>query len=370
MIIGLGRLDRASDPGLAHILLAAPVGKCFSGNVISRIRPVFRTPVPNSKSMKSIFAHAMLAALVASASAYGQTEAKTKPVGYETITLNANQFNVIGLRLQGASVAGGALDTIGTTSVTDNEGNFASTLSASKTYILEITSGTLSGLTVEATWTSGNVLNTPDNLSQAGITAGTTYNLRPALTLEEIFGTTNSVLTKGLTSVSADVVWIPNGVGGYNQYYLSNASTWKNANGNALAPNIPIVYTDGVFVQKRGSGAVLTLSGEVKTGGSTVPLVNGFNLVSTVYPAGATLQNLGLEDDVQKGLTSVNADIIWVPDGTGNYKQYFLNNSNVWKYADNTVAPADVALTSGILIQRKGASKVFTFTSPSAYGSL
>ena len=363
--------ESCAGPRLADILLAAPVGKCFSGNVISRIRPAFRTPVPNSKSMKSIFAHAMLAALVASASAYGQTEAKTKPVGYETITLNANQFNVIGLRLQGASVAAGALDTIGTTSVTDNEGSFASTLSASKTYILEITSGSLSGLTVEATWTSGNVLNTPDNLSQAGITAGTTYNLRPAMTLEEIFGTTSSVLTKGFASGSSDIVWIPNGAGNYSRYYLHASNVWRNVDTNTASPNIPITYTDALLIEKRSSGAVLSLNGEVKVAGSTFPVISGMNAVSTIYPVGVTLQNFGLEDDVQAGFASGSADIVWVPNGSGGYYRYYRHASNVWRNVDTNVAVAgDVALTPGVWIERRGSARSFTVTPPASYSSL
>jgi len=320
--------------------------------------------------MKSL-SQALLVTLVATATSFGQTEAKTKPVGYESITLNANQFNVIGLRLQGATVASGALETIGTSSVTDNEGSFASILSASKTYVLEITSGTLSGLTVEATWTSGNVLNTPDNLSSAGVTAGVSYNLRPALTLEEIFGTTSSVLTKGFTSASADIVWIPNGSGGYVRYYLHSTNAWRNVSTNVAAPNTPIVYTDGILIEKRSSAATLTLSGEVKTGGSTFPVITGMNVVSTIYPAGVSLQNFGLEDDVQAGFTSASADIIWVPNGSGGYNRYYRHSSGNWRSVDtNTNLVSDVSLTSGVLIERRGTARSFTVTPPSSYSNL
>ena len=320
--------------------------------------------------MKSL-SQALLVTLVATATSFGQTEAKTKPVGYESITLNANQFNVIGLRLQGATVASGTLETIGTSSVTDNEGSFATILSASKTYILEITSGTLSGLTVEATWTSGNVLNTPDNLSSAGVTSGTSYSLRPALTLEEIFGTTSSILTKGFNAASADIVWIPNGSGGYTRYFLHSTSAWRNAASNTAAPNIPVVYTDGLLIEKRASASALTISGEVKTGSSSFPVITGMNIVSTLYPAGVVLQNLGLEDDVQTGFNAAGADVIWVPDGAGGYARYFRHSSGVWRNAaTNTNLSGDVTLPSGVLIERKGAAKTFTITPPSQYSTL
>lgn len=320
--------------------------------------------------MKSL-SQALLVTLVAAATSFGQTEAKTKPVGYESVTLNANQFNVVGLRLQGATVASGALETIGTSSVTDNEGSFATILSASKTYVLEITSGTLSGLTVEATWTSGNVLNTPDNLSSAGVVAGVSYNLRPALTLEEIFGTTSSVLTKGFTSASADIIWIPNGSGNYTRYYLHSTSAWRNVSTNTASPNTPIVYTDGILIEKRSSAATLTLSGEVKTGGSSFPVITGMNVVSTIYPAGVSLQNFGLEDDVQAAFTSASADIIWVPNGSGGYGRYYRHSSGNWRNVDtNTNLVSDVTLASGVLIERRGAARSFTVTPPSSYSNL
>jgi hypothetical protein len=319
--------------------------------------------------MKSFLSQALLVTFLATATSFGQTEAKTKPVGYESITLNANQFNVVGLRLQGSTVASGALETIGTSSVTDNEGSFASILSASKTYVLEITSGTLSGLTVEATWTSGNVLNTPDNLSAAGVTAGTSYNLRPALTLEEVFGTASStVLTKGLNVNVADVVWVPNGTGGYSRYFVHTTLGWRTA-ANAAATAIPVVYTDGVMVEKRSAETVLTVSGEVKTAASTTPVINGFNVLSTIYPAGVTLQNIGLDNDVQKGLNVGVADVIWLPK-VGGYDRYFLHSTLGWRTAANVAAPADLALPSGVLIERKGASAVFSLTPPPSYTGL
>jgi hypothetical protein len=321
--------------------------------------------------MKSLLSQVLLVALAATATSFGQTEAKTKPVGYESITLNANQFNVVGLRLQGATVASGTLETIGTSSVTDNEGSFASILNAAKTYILEITSGTLSGLTVEATWTSGNVLNTPDNLQQAGIATGTSYNLRPALTLEEIFGTTNSVLTRGFNSASADIIWIPNGVGGYSRYFLHSTNVWRDAASNTNTPNVAVVYTDGLLIEKKGSPATLTLSGEVKINGSTVPVVTGFNVISTIYPAGVELQNFGLEDDLQAGFNSASADIVWVPNGSGGYDRYFRHSTGVWRNAETNVnLPGPVSLGSAILLERKGGATSLDVTPPSTYSNL
>lgn len=317
--------------------------------------------------------HALSSLLVATAlvapAAFAQTTATTKPVGYETIQLAANKFNIVGLRLQSSAVVSGAFEAIGTSTVTDNDVNFQTTLTSGKTYILEITSGTLSGLTVEATAGTGNNLNTVDNLSAAGITVGTTYVLRPALTLEEIFGTTNSVLKKGTSAPGADIVWVPNGAGSYKRYFQGLNGAWRDADAGA-SPNVPVFYTDAVFVEKRETAASLTVSGEVKTSGTTAPVITGFNLLSTVYPAGVTLQNFGLEDDVKRGTSNVGADVVWVPNGSGGYTLYWMNMAGQWREYAGAAVTAPVDLPPGVLLERRGAAAMFDFTPPSNYSGL
>jgi len=203
------------------------------------------------------------------------------------------------------------------------------------------------------------------------VVAGVSYNLRPALTLEEIFGTTSSVLTKGFASGSSDIVWVPNGNGGYSRYYLHASNVWRNVDTSLASPNVPITYTDALLIEKRGSGATLTLSGEVKVAGSTFPVVTGMNVVSTIYPAGVTLQNFGLEDDVQLGFGSGSADIIWIPNGSGGYERYYRHASNVWRnVSTNTDVTSNVTLSPGILIERRGAARTFTVTPPTSYSTL
>jgi hypothetical protein len=125
------------------------------------------------------------------------------------------------------------------------------------------------------------------------------------------------------------------------------------------------------MIEKRGSAATLVLSGEVKTGGSTAVIINGFNVVSSMYPAGATLQNFGLDDDVKKGFNASGSDIVWIPDGAGNYARYFLRSTDsTWRLSDGTAAPASVPLAPGIMIERKDVAKTFTFTPPTSYSGL
>lgn len=303
----------------------------------------------------------------------GQTEVTSKPSGCELITLTAKKTNLIGLRFQRPSVAAGTLDAVGTSSVTDNDASFSLLLETSKLYILELTSGTLAGLTVEATWSSGHVLSIPDDLASSGVTTGTTYNLRPAATLEEIFGTEDSILTKSNSKSKADIVWLPDGDGSYTKYYLDADSQWRRLTKPAgIVSNVPVIYTDGLYVQKRSAAAVLPVAGEVKTTTSITPVIKGVNLLSSIYPSGATLQNSGLTNYLKIGAKAAKADLVWIPNGTGGYIKYFLNSSSTWQRITSPagVVLTDIELTPGVVIQRRGAAANFTLTPPDSYDDL
>ena len=316
--------------------------------------------------MKKFIPCSLLLAGLITGVAFSQTTAYTAPVGYSTTTL-VNGFNVLGLTLQPSAVNSGSLSSVGASSVTVSNADFTTALTAGATYILEITSGAKNGAIQEVTSWTATTLNTPDNLLTAGVEATASFKLRKAPTLEDVFGTTTSVLNKGGSS-SADIVWIPTGPGTYNRYFLNALSAWRNAAGGP-ALNTPIIYTDGILVERKTTNVDLVTSGEVKTSVTGSVISKGFNLIGTVYPAGVTLQNLGLSN-LKKG-TSSSADLVWVPKGPGVYDRYFLNTSNAWRNAAGGPATADLPLASGILIEKKDAGNTtLTLTAPTAYSSL
>lgn len=326
--------------------------------------------------MKNIFTALAMSATAALA-AHAQS-ATTTPVGYEGIRLLPNQLNVIGLRLHAPSMSKGWLSkvNVNTPDPADDTVEFIpqrdyKNPSSGVTYVLEITSGAATNLTLEAQPHADGVLTVP-GIATAGLTGTESYNLRPALTLEGIFGTTHSVLTKGANAAEADVVWVPNGTGGHDRYFLHGAdSTWRAVSDGSLATNVPVFYTDGILVEKRGTPAFLQSTGEITPKKSSAYIREGLNFVSTIYPVGATLQNFGLDDDVKQGANSSEADLVWIPDGKGGYKRYFLNNEDhAWHEATGSVASADLTLTPGILIERKAPAKLFTFTPPTSYSGL
>jgi hypothetical protein len=319
--------------------------------------------------------------LIAVAAACGLASAQTAyttPVGYETTTL-VQGFNNVGLRLHAPTKAAGTLDVIGSGSVQDTTAgvNFLTSLGPIGTlHILEITSGPAAGLITEInTWTA-DTITTVDNLATAGVVATNTYTIRKAPTLEEIFGNipASSVLTANANSNLADIVYVPtNTPGVYTQYFLSTLSggTFRTVAPNAAAPNVPVVYIDGLFVNRKAAGTKnLVVSGEVITSGRSGSLVNGFNYLGTIYPVGSTLQNIGLEDDIAVNANSNSADIVWVPTGVpGVYTQYFRStlSGGQWRtVAPNATAPT-VNLPGAIFIQRRGSTTPFDVVPPSTW---
>lgn len=317
--------------------------------------------------MKTLIPLTALAALVASSSLPAQTPAFSKPSGYVTETLQPG-FNLIGLTLHSSPLASGTLTEITPTAITVSS---AISPTPGDFYILEINDGATAGglQEVPASAITGNVINLTQDLGAMGVNIGDAFSLRKAPTLEEIFGTTNSVLKKAATPGVADLVWLPNGNGGYNRYFLNTLNAWRNAAGGA-APNVPVVYADGFFVQRKDSTVDLIITGQVKTTPTKISITPGFNLVGTSYPVGATLQNSGLDGVVKKAATPGVADLIWVPNGNGGYDRYFLNTLNAWRNAAGGAAPDNVPLKSAIFLQRKDAAANINLTPPSSYSSL
>jgi len=313
---------------------------------------------------------AILASLAACGLGMAQT-AYTTPVGYNTQGLLVG-FNVAGLTLHNPSVAVGDIESVSGTSLTDS--GLAITPMAGRLYIIEIISSATPALVgviseVPAANISGSTIITTDNLGILGLAAGDKYKLRLVPTLENIFTTTSlasgGVLGAGLNSTAADVVWVPTNTGSYTQYFLHSSGQFRLANTTTPTPNIPVVYSDAVLVQKKGvASASLTVSGEVKTVGTNSFAVTGFNPLSVVAPVGLNLWNVGLEDDLGQGLNPTAADLVWVQQTNLSYKQYFRHSSGNWRdvaapLVNLTQPQAEaVDLRTGVLIQRKGAAAI------------
>lgn len=292
-------------------------------------------------------------------------QVSTIPVGYVTHELRQG-LNLLGLTMHPASLVSGQIDSVNGSALLDSA--ITLTPQAGRTYILEITSGSLKGTLQEvpaASITSGRI-----NTELVGLVANQGYRLRLAPTLEEIFTTkglaNGGVLQSAPTSAGADLVWVSQGNGSYQKYYLRSVSNQFCRAGTVIAaPNVPLIYADGFIIEKKASTpAKLTITGEVKTQLTNSVLSPGLNTLGAVSPVGLNLANAGLDDDLTPGTSAAAADLVWVQVQQGRslaYRKYFRHTSGFWRSAAapdvdlSGTEAARVALSSGFLIEKRGA---------------
>jgi hypothetical protein len=144
---------------------------------------------------------------------------------------------------------------------------------------------------------------------------------------------------------------------------LSNGSSgWVDAATLEAVGDLPLVYPDGLILQRKAPTAVRIPSvGEVKTGPTRSVVKPGLNLVATPYPSCSDLQSLGLENDLQKNDNPVLADKVWLADAfSGAFNTYFLTSDGTWSSAGNGEPVAEkIPVGSAILIERVGPDALF-----------
>lgn len=325
--------------------------------------------------MKKITTLAVASMLAGAASLHAQ--AFTTPSGYVTHTLRAGQFNLIGLTVHEPISVSGAFEAVSGETLTDNDVDFNSVLTNGTTYILEITSGALSGTIQEIVWDAASATSdivTNDDLGSDGLASADTYQIRAAATLASLFGADNSAnLPSSASAASSAVVWVQdvNADNGFSRYYYNSggfgvAAEWKlldSVETSVIAEDVAIAYSDAIFVQAPpGNDQDVVFVGAVKTVPTTYALTNTFNYLSTSYPLGSTVRNSGLLDTLQSGASIVAADIIWIPQDDGSYNRYYFNSGGFGAAAElrqiigstEVSAPDNIELTSGIIIQKNG----------------
>jgi hypothetical protein len=232
-----------------------------------------------------------------------------------------------------------------------------------------------------SSWTA-DTLNTPEDISAQIVGGTTTYGLRKAATVADVFGATNSA---GLTPspdgdlTNADKVLILNAGGSFDTvFYFNDGAGTEGWFDDAFGPaaNAVIAYPDAFFVQRAaGSPIDVVISGEVKLVDTSSMLVSGYNYVGVVAPAGLTLGAAGIEAFITPSADGdlTNADTVLLPLPDGSYKTtfYFNDGAGTTGWYDDAFGPAGAdVMPSAVLIQNKGAAKPLTVSVPAAYATL
>jgi uncharacterized protein (TIGR02597 family) len=338
------------------------------------------TIVQPAISMKKL---ALLTAIAATAvvSSFGQVT--TKPVGFVTLNLQTGN-NFVGFSLQPSAAFSGAF----TVSATDRKHIFLTNATvtddqfngAAGSYVIEVTTaGANEGLNsvITDTIATGAEVVLNDALP-AGVADGSTLTIWKLRTIADAFGATNSAgLTAG-TASTADLILIPNGAS-YDQYFYSSGGIigtgWRKVSGGSTdRSSVSFYYSDGFIINAKSAKAV-TVTGEVKTGKTSVVLETGNNFLANLCPVnaggtspsveGRTLGNSGLYTGSSTtgllGATSATlADLVMIWNGS-SYDQYYYSTGGIvgtgWrKVSGGTTDRASIALPDGaFVVLRRGA---------------
>jgi hypothetical protein len=306
------------------------------------------------KSIKSLLALALLAP----GALFAQTTAKTTPVGYVTEVLTAGQDNFMGLTMHSPTIAAGVLTAEAVDKVTTSGVNFTTLLAANATYILELPDGTIQEVT---SWTATELL-TPQDVTAVVVPNTTTYKLRKAKSIKDVFGVTNTAGLKPSVdggTTDADLILVPNGLGGFDTYFYYNDGVdqlWANTDLEDKG-DTALIYTDGMIVRRRAGSVInLVVDGEVKKDPTKLVVIPGDNIVGSVYPVGVTLANTTFSTQVipsTDGSTG-NADNILLPDGAGFLTFIYYNDGVDALWANTDLENKDLQpLTSGYIFRSR-----------------
>jgi hypothetical protein len=338
--------------------------------------------------MKTLIPFTALAVLAAGGLSQAQTTttAYSKPSGYVTEVFKAGQFNLFGVTLNNSPSAVGVITAISSSSVSDSTKDFSSLLTPGNTYVLEITSANspAQGAIAEVvTWSGNSITTSPTDFTLVGAAVGNSYVIRKAPTIADIFGATNQVGLLAGNVNTADILWVSDGAGVLSRYYYATASFpitagWRKiGGGNTDSSAVPIVYADGMILQRRASTDLsLVVTGELKTTRTMYPITTGaFNYLGSSFPVGSTLASSQLAAQVTPGNPNT-ADIVWVPDGSGGYNRYYYATASFpitagWRSVGggNTDTSSNL-ISSGIIIQRRGPTANLTISPPASYSNL
>jgi uncharacterized protein (TIGR02597 family) len=276
----------------------------------------------------------------------------------------------------------GNAETTGVKTLTDNEATWTEGQFNSGYYV-EIVSNpggnaSVVGTTydVEATYsatpTGANPAKTlvlVQNLAN-GVSPGAVFKVRKHWTIASVFGVNNSSGLAGGTADTADQILVLNQqTKAYDTYYYQTSAAGTGWRSTASATNDAsgtVLYSDeGIIINRKQQSPVsIVLTGAVKMGQTSVPVLTGTNVIGNVYAANMTLATSGLyTGDAATGLKGgggSSADRVLVWNGTG-YDVFFYQTAEVgspgWRSGGDRVNDAGntpIPLGSSFIIKRDG----------------
>jgi uncharacterized protein (TIGR02597 family) len=365
----------------------------------------------NSASRPLSFATALaLSAAALCLPAAAQNTATTDPVGFITLNISgatatggaAFSFRSLGLT-RPVEYQGNA-EQVAAATLTDNEATWtanqfspAGATVATATHYLEIVRPPNSQTAVPGEGSTYDIVGTDagtktitlgQNLAP-GVASGALFKIRKHWTIGAVFGQNNEAGLTGGTPDNADRLLVYNSsTNGYDTYFyqLGGSGTgWRSTADLNTDVSGKVLYPDEGIVLKRSaaSNVAVVLTGAVKTGATSIPVLPGTNVVANVFGAPMTLASSNLyTGNSATGLNPGNlstADQVLIYNGTGYDIYYFatpspLDPAGGWRNAAVPGQPTDPATVSipvgtSVIVKRQG-STGFDWKAPQHPASL
>ncbi len=284
--------------------------------------------------MKATFLICCALAIVGMAVANAQVT--TTPVGYVTITVNANSDTKVGVSMQQASVYSAGVTSVATGTITVP--GTVPDVTTNPHYVLVTTpSGSLEGNWYEVTGYTSTTITVAENLQTAGLTSSDTINVIPFWTLDTLFPSGGGIPASSNVSSPVGQLLLNNvNASGIN---LSSAASYIYHSGEQGPAgwydlgNIPGGIQGGKVISpesyitirnQTGSAANVVMSGSVPAtpvSNTILSRVAGAqdNQIANPFPAGLQLQDSNLfSGGVLAGTPNVSSprDQLLVFEGT------------------------------------------------------
>jgi uncharacterized protein (TIGR02597 family) len=244
-------------------------------------------------------------------------------------------------------------------------------------YYIEVTNGSGEGVWSNIASNTTSAVTTNTDIS-ASITGGTsTVKIRKHVSLDDMFGATNTAGLKGSDSAAtADEVILFTG-GTPSNFFYSNfvgLEGWWDAGFANPSGATPIRPDQGVLIAHKAAAAVSFVRvGHVKTGKTQIGGNNGFNILPMPLATGTTLDgSLLFTGNVATGVkgsdSAATADEILILNNVGAPVSYFYSNFvglEGWWDAGFSTPNGTLALPEGkgFILNRKN-SGAFKWTAP------
>ncbi|MFT5401784.1 MAG: hypothetical protein ACI9DF_000609, partial [Verrucomicrobiales bacterium] len=275
-----------------------------------------------------------------------------------------------GLQLVQQKKATGTVSDTGVNSLTDATAQWPDD-GLDDCYVI-ITKGPNAGLMTDIVSNTATTLSLIDNLGAFEI-RNQSFDIRSHTTPGQLFGMNNEAgLLGGRNAAEADNVLLLASGGAETQLLYSDLNTmWLDGNFDD-ASDLPIAPEQG-FIVRRKSAAALNIytHGALLLTAKTVPIENGFNLLSSIKTHQALrLDELGLYTGEQAtglspGLNPLVADNLLILNADGTTSLYWLFVDTTWRRVNYTLA-GHVLIEPGtsFYILRRPANPPFNWNIP------